>query len=331
MVKELVKLIYNELLKMFRKKRFLVVVLILAVLIPIFTYAQYVTVQTTIKQIGTSDWKAMLQQQIIDQENRLTSSRVPDEWKKWTRLTIQQEKYYLENNINPTAPGAPTFVRKFMEEAVALFLPLIVVILAADLVSSEYANGTIKVLLTRPVPRWKVLLSKYLALILSISLVMLITGLLSYLMSGVIFGYQGWNLPVLSGFIQQGDQLITNQVHLIPQWQYIIYAFGLAWFAALAVGTISFMVSVLVRNTATSMGVMLAAVISGSLLSQLAPTWQSLRYFVFINLRLTDYLAGKPILISGMSLSFSLTMLALWSITAIIIAFIVFSRRDVLN
>ncbi len=316
---------------MVRKRRFLVIILLLAVLIPIFTYAQYVTVSTTVKQIGTSDWHAILQQQIIDQENRLTSSRVPDEWKKWTRLMIDQEKYYLQHNINPVAPGASTFVREFVEEAVALFLPLIVVILAADLVSSEFANGTIKLLLTRPVARWRILLSKYLALILSISLVMLITAILSYIISGVIFGYRGWDLPVLTGFVQQGNQLITNQVHLIPQWKYIILAYGLAWFASIAVGTLSFMVSVLVRNTATSMGVMLAAVISGSLLTQLAPSWESLRYFVFINLRLTDYLAGNPVMISGMSLPFSLAILSIWSIVGIVIAFVTFSRRDVLS
>jgi ABC-2 type transport system permease protein len=316
---------------MVRKRRFLVIILILAVLIPIFTYAQYVTVSTTVKQIGTSDWHAILQQQIIDQENRLTSSRVPDEWKKWTRLMIDQEKYYLQHNINPVAPGAPTFVREFVEEAVSLFLPLIVVILAADLVSSEYASGTIKLLLTRPVARWRILLSKYLALVLSISLVMLITAILSYVISGIIFGYRGWDLPVLTGFVQQGNQLITNQVHLIPQWKYIILAYGLAWFASISVGTLAFMVSVLVRNTATSMGVMLAAVISGSLLTQLAPSWESLRYFVFINLRLTDYLAGNPVMISGMSLPFSLAVLSIWSVVGIIIAFVTFSRRDVLS
>jgi ABC-2 type transport system permease protein len=329
-VNTLAKLVYNELLKLVRKKRFLVVVLILAVLIPIFTYAQYTTIKTTTEHLGTSDWKAILQQRITDQENRLTSSRVPDEWKKFAKITIEQQKYYLKNDINPSAPGAPTFVRGFIEEAVALFLPLIVVILAADLVSSEYTNGTIKLLLTRPVPRWKILLSKYFALILSISLVMLIIAFLSYLISGIIFGYKGWSLPVLTGFIQQGDQLITNQVHLIPQWRYILLAFGLAWFSAIVVGTISFMVSVLVRNTATSMGVMLAAVISGSLLTQLAPNWHSLKYFVFINLRLTDYLAGKPILISGMSLPFSLAILSIWSLAAIVVAFVVFQKRDVL-
>jgi ABC-2 type transport system permease protein len=327
----LAKLIYNEIIKMVRKRRFIAVVLILAVLIPIFTYAQYVSVQSTIKQIGTSDWRAILQQQIIDRENQLTSSRIPNEWKKWTRLMIDQEKYYLKNNINPTAPGAPTFVRKFVEEAVALFLPLIVVILAADLVSAEYANGTMKLLLTRPVARWKILLSKYLALIFSISLVMVVTIILSYTISGLIFGYRGWDLPVLTGFVQQGNQLITNQVHLIPQWQYIVFAYGLAWFASIVVGTLSFMVSVLVQNTASSMGVMLAAVISGSLLTQLAPTWESLRYFVFINLRLTDYLAGKPILVSGMSLPFSLAVLSVWAVVGIIVAFVAFTRKDVLS
>ncbi|MBD1371753.1 ABC transporter permease [Hazenella sp. IB182357] len=326
----MIPLIYNEWLKMVRKKRIWVITLILLVLIPIFTYAQFRTIQQTVAEMGTSDWRALLQQQIIDQQNRLSSSRLPEEWRDWIKLSIQQQQYYLDHDINPTAPGAPTFVRKFIEESVSLFLPLLVVVLAADIVSSEHTAGTIKSLLTRPVQRWKVLLSKYLALLLSISVLMMITAILSYLISGVIFGYQGWNMPVLTGFQEQNGQLITSFVHLVPQWKYILMAYGLAWFTCVAVGTLSFMVSVLVRGTAASMGVMLAAVISGSLLAQLAPTWSMLKYFAFTHLRLTDYLSGKPILIEGMSLSFSILVLSVWSILAILIAFITFQRRDVL-
>jgi ABC-2 type transport system permease protein len=326
----LVNLVYNEMLKMFRKKRILVIFLILLVLIPIFTYAQYETVQNTIKQLGTNDWRAVLQQQIIDQQNRLASSRVPEEWKEMIRVNIQQQQYYLEHNINPAAPGAPTFVRKFVEEAVSLFLPLLVVVLAADLVSSEQSGGTIKLLLTRPVPRWKVLTSKYVALLLCISLTMVMTAVLSYLISGIIFGYSGWDLPVLTGFAEKNGQLITDHVHLVPQWEYILMAYGLAWFACIAVGTISFMVSVLVRTTAASMGIMLSAVISGSLLTQLAPTWNAIKYFAFTHLNLTDFLSGRPSFIEGVTLPFSLTVLAIWSMAALVISYAVFTRKDML-
>ena len=39
---------------------------------------------------------------------------------------------------------------------------LLTVIVAAGIVASEFSQGTIKMLLTRPVKRWKILLSKFL-------------------------------------------------------------------------------------------------------------------------------------------------------------------------
>ena len=308
----------------------LVIFLILLVLIPVFTYAQYRTYKTTTEQMGTSDWRALLQQQIVDTQNRLASNRVPEEWKEFMRLRIQVQQYYLDHDINPSAPGAPTFVRKFVEESISLFLPLLVVVVAADIVSSEYGQGTIKLLLSRPVRRWKILLSKYVALLLVTSLLLLIAGILAYLISGIVFGYGGWDMPVLTGFQMKGEHLITDYVHLVPQWKYILMALGLAWFTCTAVATLSFMVSVLVRSTAASMGIMLAAVIAGNLLVQLAPSWTTLKYLAFTNLQLTDYLSGAPILIEGMSLPFSLSVLSLWSAAALVIAFAVFIRRDVL-
>lgn len=328
---QLFNLVYNEMIKIIRKKRMLVITLILIVLIPIFTYAQYKMLQNTIKNIGSSNWKTVLQQQIVDQQNRLASSRVPQEYKQLIKLNIQQQQYYLDHNINPNAPGAPTFVRGFAEQAISLFLPLLVVILAADIVSSEHSLGTIKLLLTRPVSRWKILFSKYIALLLSISFIITITILLCYLISGIIFGYKGWTLPVMSGFQSKGEQLITDHVHLLPQWKYILMAYGLAWFTCIVVGTLSFMVSVLMKNTASSMGVMLAALISGSLLEQVAHSWSALKYSAFTHLRLTDYLSGDTSLIPGMSLPFSLTVLSVWAIISLIIAFVTFTRRDVLT
>ena len=327
----MLNLVHNEMIKMIRKKRMLVIALILIVLIPIFTYAQYRSTQETIKNIGSSNWRAVLQQQIIDQQNRLASSRVPQEYKKLIKLNIQQQQYYLDQNINPKAPGAPTFVRGFVEQSISLFLPLLVIILAADIVSSEHSLGTIKLLLTRPVKRWKILASKYFALLLCTSFVITLTILFSYFISGVIFGYKGWSFPVMVGFQYKGEQLVTDHVHTIPQWKYILIAYGLAWFVCVVIGTLSFMVSVLMKNTASSMGVMLAALISGNLLEQIAHHWPALKYSAFTHLRLTNYISGNASLIPDMSLTFSLTVLSIWAIIALLVSFIAFTQRDVLT
>jgi ABC-2 type transport system permease protein len=325
------RLIYNEVLKMIKNKRILVILLILLILIPLFTYAQYRNTAEQIKQSGTDDWRLLLQQQIVDQQNRLASSRIPEEWKTWAKINIEQQQYYLEHNINPAAPGAPTFLRKFIEQSSSLFLPLLVVVLASDIVSGEYTRGTIKLLLTRPVPRWKILLSKYIALLLGISLLLLLTAVTGYAISGIAFGYRGWSLPVLTGFQIQGDQLLTGHVRLIPQWKYIFMAFGLVWFSSIVVGTLSFMVSVLVRSTAAGIGILLAAIISGNLLMQMAPSWKILKYFAFTHLSLTDYLAGKPMMMEDMSFPFSLFILSIWALAALCISWITFVRKDILS
>jgi ABC-2 type transport system permease protein len=328
-VKPLNKLIQNEMMKLVAKKRLLVIALIIGVLVILFTYAQYKQVQTQREKLGTSDWRTILQQQIVDTTNRLSSSRISDEWKKQLQISLQQQQYYLDHDINPAEPGAPTFMRIFLENSIDLFIPLMVMVIASDLVSSEHSLGTVKLLLTRPVKRWKVLLSKYITLCLAVSLIIAIAGFLSYAISGVVFGYKGWGAPILTGFNVTDQGLNTSQVKLLSLWKFLLMDFGLVWFVAIVVGTLSFMLSVLIRSTAAGMGVMLAALISGAILNNMISSWESAKYFFMVNLRLTDYLKGTAPPIEGMTLSFSLLVLLVWWLAALSVSFIVFTKKDV--
>ncbi|MGG3999838.1 ABC transporter permease [Anoxybacillus kestanbolensis] len=325
----MINLVYNEMLKIVRKRRLFIIAAIVAVLVSLFTYAQFKQIETIRERIGTTDWRTQLQQQIIDTQNRLNSTGISEDWKKFLKIRLQQQQYYLDKDINPMAPGAPTFMRMFIENSIELFLPLLVMVIAADLVSSEASGGTIKLLLTRPVKRWKILMSKYIAMMLSTSFVVFSVALLSYAISGIVFGYGGWNLPLLTGFSIQGEELNTAGVHLIPQWKYLLIEFGLAFFVALVVGTLTFMLSVLLRSTAAVMGIMLAALISGAILSSMVSSWESAKYLFMVNLRLTSYVSGMAPPIDGMTLSFSMTVLATWALVALIVSFYVFTKRDV--
>jgi ABC-2 type transport system permease protein len=107
----LLPLIQNETLKIWKKKRFYVILLILAILIPIFTYAQMRMAENNKDKFA--DWRNQIIQQIADYQNALTSDRIPDEWKKYRQIMVQQLTYYLENDVNPNAPNAVTFTRGF--------------------------------------------------------------------------------------------------------------------------------------------------------------------------------------------------------------------------
>jgi ABC-2 type transport system permease protein len=323
------KLIQNEMMKLIAKKRLIVIAIIIGVLVVLFTYAQYKQVETQREKLGTSDWRTILQQQIVDTTNRLSSSRITDEWKKQLQISLQQQQYYLDHDINPAEPGAPTFMRVFFENSIDLFIPLMVMVIASDLVSSEHSLGSIKLLLTRPVRRWKVLLSKYITLCLAVSLIIAIAGVLSYLISGLVFGYGGWGAPILTGFNVTESGLNTSEVKLLSLWKFLLMDFGLVWFVSIVVGTLSFMLSVLIRSTAAGMGVMLAALISGAILSNMVSSWESAKYFFMVNLRLTDYMKGSAPPIEGMNLSFSMMVLFVWWAAALLVSFVVFTKKDV--
>ncbi|CRK81029.1 ABC transporter permease [Neobacillus massiliamazoniensis] len=325
----MIKLVQNEMMKLIAKKRLIVITIIIGVLVILFTYAQHKQVQTQMEKLGTSDWRTMLQQQIIDTQNRLSNSRLTPDFKKQLQISLQQQQYYLDKNINPAEPGAPTFMRVFLENSIDLFIPLMVMVIASDLVSSEHSLGSIKLLLTRPVKRWKVLLSKYITLCLVISLIVAIVGFLSYIISGMVFGYKGWGAPILTGFNVTETGLNTAAVKVLYLWQFLLMDFGLVWFVAIVVGTLSFMLSVLIRSTAAGMGVMLAALISGAILSNMVSSWDSAKYLFMVNLRLTDYMKGLAPPIQGMTLSFSLLDLLVWWAVALFVSFFVFTKKDV--
>lgn len=324
-------LVKNEVLKIIKKRRFLVVILVLAVLIPIFTFAQLKVAQNAEKQFGTSDWRVTTQQQIYDYTNRLGSARVPEEWKKFMMVQVQQLQYYLDKDINPRVPSGVTFTIGFLTETVSLFLPLLVLSIASDLVSGERSGGTIKMLLTRPVLRWKILASKFIALLLFVSLIIVITMAMSYLISGFVFGYGGWDMPVLTGFQVEGTDVNTAYVHTIDQWLFLIMQGGLAWFSVMTVACLALMVSVLVRSTAASIVIMMASIIAGLILANIASSWESAKYLFMVNLDLPNYLSGQLPPIEGMTLPFSMTVLAIWAIGSLIVSFTVFTKQDILN
>lgn len=211
-----------------------------------------------------------------------------------------------------------------------LFIPLLIGILAADLVSSEFSTKTIKILLTRAVPRWKILLSKYIALMMMSTLVIFMIGIFSTLISYAFFRQWGFSEPVATGFSLMEGQLNTGAVILVTRFKYTLLVYSLGWFVSLVIATITFLISVLVKSSASGISLLMATLIGGQFLQFFLSDWVAVKYFFVTNLDLTRYLTGSYQPIEGMSLNFSITILSLWALISLGISFLVFNKKDVL-
>ncbi len=327
-------LVENECLKILRRKRFRIVLIVLAALLCLVVFAQYRQQQNQRKEHPERDWKAQVEKRASDLERQMNQRRgIPEQWKRWMRYEAGRLRYYLSKNLNPNSLSGPMFTRGFAGVGSVLLIPLLIAVFGADLVSSEFAEGTITLLLTRPVTRWKVLLSKVVAMMLFTSLTLLAAFLLAWGISGAAFGWSGWGAPILTGFRLSGSSASAafdlRGVRIVPLWQDMFAAWGLAWFSALAVGSITLLLSVVFRSAAAAMGTMMATLVGGTILSRVASDWDGAKWFFVTNLPLPDFYAGLPTPFEGMTLAFSVWVLLSWAVASLAAAFLLFTTRDV--
>lgn len=330
MMRNFYALVYNEFEKLYFRRRLHVVFLLLLILIPLFVYAQYKQNETVQKRLGSDDWRLQTTQLIADNENRLAASRLPEEWRKWLVMRNEQLRTYLALDVNPNAPGAPSFVKAFMEQGMTLFIPLFVMIVSIDLLSGEKSEGTLRALLLQPVGRSQVFLAKGVTLCLTVPVILLLVAGLAYLISGLVFGYRGWTLPLVTGFSVRGETLDTSRVYLIPQWRYVLELYGLGWYVSTVVGWISFFIASLVRGSSAAMGTVFSFLLAGEILTNYASSFREAKYIFSTNLDLSVYLSGLMPPIEGLTPSFALINLGIWGLLACIGSYLLFTRSDVI-
>ncbi|MEA2236745.1 MAG: type transport system permease protein [Thermoanaerobaculia bacterium] len=321
----LIPLIQNETLKIIRRKRFAVVIAILFAIIALVTYGQY----RRMRDQRNRNWRAEVQQTVAQYQNMLRRGRVSETWARSIRADINRLQFYLDHDIEPNKPTAPLFVRTFANVAGFLLLPLLIGILGSDIVSAENSEGTDKLLLTRPVRRWKVLTAKLMTLWLFSTLTLFCGAILAYSVSAPFLPRGGWAAPTFTGFSLGKGALQIDAVRQLPLWKDTLIAYGLEWFALLTVACIALLLSVLFRSSAAAIGTMLASLIGGTILTRVSPEWTAGKYLFVSALPLADYYTGEPPPYDGMSMMFCIALLGAWAIVAITISYAVFTRRDV--
>ena len=321
----LIPLIQNETLKIIRRRRFTIVIVILAAIMSVVSYSQYKMLTAS----RNANWRADLQERIARVENRLRRGSVNDSWARSMRYEIRRLQFYLDHDLNPEQPTAPLVVRTFASAAGFLLLPLLVAVLGSDIVSAENSEGTDKLLLTRPVRRWKILTSKLVTLWMFATITLIAGAVISYVLTAPFIPPRGWDAPMFNGFQVMSEQMKLDTVRELPLWKDTLIAYGLEWYALMMVAAISLLLSVIFKSSAASIGTMLASLIGGTILTRISPDWTAGKYLFVSALPLADYYTGQAPPYEGMTMTFCIILLGAWALAALAAAYALFIRKDV--
>lgn len=313
------QLIRNEWMKIWKRPATLVmIVLLLIAVILLGAFNKYQSSGFSVPD--NENWKHGLELENKRYNEQLEDEYLPAETRNYYTKEIAINEYRIAQNFSTNEEYSAW---DFVADSIQLLslAGLFTIIIAAGIVANEFNWGTIKLLLIRPLSRIKILLSKYLTVLLFGFLSIFIIFVFSFILGTILFGLPEETYPYL--FYSNG--VVKEQSILM----HLISFYGLNSISLFMLTTMAFMISSVFRNSSLAIGISIFLMFMGNTVTLLlANRFDWAKYLLFANTDLTQYFEGTP-LVSGMTLSFSISMLVIYFVVFISLAFWVFRKRDV--
>lgn len=203
-----------------------------------------------------------------------------------------------------------------------IHIPLLVALVTGDLVSGESAMGTIRLLLTKPISRTQILLSKLLAGWCYTLLILLWLGFMAIVVGRWLFG--------------TGDMMVLNSDGLVilsaadVSWRFV-YGFGVAYLALLTIASLSTTLSCFSDNSigpiVSTMAIIILFTVIGSLE---VPLFDTVRPYLFT----THMVAWRSFFADPLPIAEirqSVVVLVLHIVVLLAIAIYQFNKKDILS
>ncbi|GGH87102.1 ABC-2 type transport system permease protein [Pullulanibacillus pueri] len=170
------------------------------------------------QQLQSGNWRPISEKQLQNYKDREKENQL-DAYGKTEMVKLQ---YHLEHNVRLLPDWTTTGYQQtkdLMTYTSAIFLPMLVVVLIADILSGETTSGTIKLLLVRPISRTTILFGKWI-----VSLLATIFLSLSFLFALwganlAFYGTKGAFQPIVVGLRYTFKEKLVNginQLQTIP-------------------------------------------------------------------------------------------------------------------
>jgi ABC-2 type transport system permease protein len=312
----MIPLIQNELMKIFGKMAswIYMIIIVLAVLIAGIIYMKF-------SADPNPNWRQDTQAEIAMLENQMEAAS--DDEKKMIQNQIEQTQQFLDQDINPNEKTNWHFMNDVVV-GVSSLVTLFVVVVGSANVAAEFSDGTIKQLLIRPHQRWRILLSKYIAVIIYGLLLVLTLIVSGFIIGLILFGSGDFNMKIFEITLEGrkvaivGTQFMLKMLYFIP--------------SLLIIMTIAFMLSTLFKSQALAVGigifVLFFSSTLGGIILMLADKYTWAKFLIFPHLDLTVYALQDRIL-EDITLPVSLSILAVYYAIFMMLTFFFFQKRDI--
>ena len=242
---------------------------------------------------------------------------------KW----VEKNKFVIEQgkDIYNTSDSRGFLLNVFSKYE--LFIIITIVLIAGAIVSDEFNKGTIKLLLVRPFSRAKILLAKFITVILTVLFIMVVTVILQFVVGGIFFGFDSLSIPDIIYNHNTGKLMevgILKSICFTGLGKLPIY---------ILLGTLAFALSTIFNNTPVAITITLMGYMASSIINQFAYYYDIkwLKFFVTPNWDFTQFFYGKLPFIEGLNIPFSITVCVVYFAIMMVVSFMVFKKRNIKN
>ncbi|WP_294350961.1 ABC transporter permease subunit [uncultured Clostridium sp.] len=325
------------------------------------------------ERIGNKNQLENLNKELAEQQELLKHKDEPDFWK----LSLTKEKERLQENIDIAMQDEEHVtslkeqiaeIDKALEEnkrpiegwefnainfGISLFKLIGLIILASgiavfmsDIVSGESTPPTLKFLLVQPIKRGKVILSKFIAVVLTV--VTMIGGLeiIAFGIVGLIKGFNGWDMKEIIGIKYEWDystvatqgsptlKAIENSGIGTTRWNLLLQSFGLQILFIIACCAFIFLISSIFKSSMTTMALAVIISVASTMGCIVSRSIGKIAHLIFFNYGDVVNVVGGNIAQNynnpNFSLGLGISIMCITIIVSYIIAHVVFNKKDIL-
>ncbi|MFI3326258.1 MAG: ABC transporter permease subunit [Clostridia bacterium] len=291
---------------------------------------------SSLSSIEYTKLNTVTEEEFKEDEYKVEEYETYDKYLAYQDAQILEDEFDLfvaESSLNSGEPdmdfvsdGARANAHNFI--TASLFIAVFAVLVGGCAISTEFQNGTVRLLMVRPRTREKVLFSRFLAGLMLVYVLYFAIFITTIITNGFMYGFADYLYP---NYTASGNvnffAMFFKELMIISFSMIFLYSFAFA-------------ISTIVRNTAVAIIIPTLGILGSFILMQVMYSFTNMdwvsftpilyipMYDFFGNYSQLQYLVEK-----GMSVSVGLGVLILtiYSVISMVIATVIFKKTDITN
>lgn len=236
-------------------------------------------------------------------------------------------EYSIENEVNVRKTDDTRGVLLNFIEQNSIYILILVIMIAGAIISDEFNKGTVKLLLVRPYQRWKIVLAKFTACLITMFICIIALFVVQFITTSILFGLESLKTPAVV------YNFTTGKIQTLPILGYLAFTLLAKLPMLILVMLIAFMLGGVFNNSALAIVIAFLGFMSSDMINMMATEYglEWMKFFITPNWDLTSYLFGGIPQFQYTSFGFSNLMNLLYLVGMLGFTIYIFQKRNIKN